>query len=425
MGKENAHQMPFGELQNLLQAIHSGILYLERTPPFRLRYATDDLVGMCGYSQEELLQLSQMDLVHPDDIDQLAAGLQQGEPFSAEFRLLHKNGSWLYVLCQASTVAHEDGDLYLHCLLTDIHHIKITEQALALSQAKYTLAVEKSDHVIVEYNPANDALYFSENYTKIFHQPPPACATLGQLLTSNWALRQAIPQLGQLFSKAITSKAPAALLFEISAPHATALWVSLTLSPLCDPSGHIHALVGCLENIDEETRHLERLTKLSQRDPLTNAFNRTTIEQLVRQGLKNAAPGDMAALLALDIDQFKSVNEKHGLAFGDQVLVDLVRLVEGLLPPQGYLGRLGGDEFLIFVPNVTTGFLEQFTNALVFQVSAHFSTGNAPITISLGAAYAPAQDTDFKMLYKNADAALYEVKKQGRNGSFIRGPQSE
>lgn len=115
----------------LLENIQGGIVYSDFDPPFRLRYVTEGMCQLSGYTHEELRTLEQMDIVHPDDADRLIEDVGRqfaaGDVFEVEYRLLRKDGSFVYALDRAKAVAHENGKKYIHCLLTDITCLKQTQ----------------------------------------------------------------------------------------------------------------------------------------------------------------------------------------------------------------------------------------------------------------------------------------------------------
>lgn len=411
-------------LQNifLLENIQGGIVYSDFSPPFHLRYATEGMAQLSGYTQEELLTMEQMDLVHTDDIEPLTRDverqLSQGDTFEVEYRLKRKDGSYAYVLDRAKVVTHDDGNKYIHCLLTDITALKNMEQSLRLSKAKYKIAMQQSGNTILEYTPGG-VLEVSENYDILFGCKAPR-GTLEELVASGWIAEMHGKSLIALFAACIQHKKNAYMELQIQVQSGRYVWCSLHLTPLFPPSGLVYAIVGCLQNIDARRRHLENLTKLSQKDGLTNTYNRATVEAYINQHLRSDAGAESGALIILDVDNFKNVNDKLGHDAGDELLIRLVSTIRPLLQPGYLLGRLGGDEFLIFTTNkVTLAEVAPMAQHIVEHVDNAFRGGAYPITVSLGVAICGPQCNTFKSLYKHADIALYETKRRGRNGFSI------
>jgi len=162
----------------------------------------------------------------------------------------------------------------------------------------------------------------------------------------------------------------------------------------------------------------EKLRALSELDPLTGVANRRKIMTELESRLERMAPGSALAVLVLDIDRFKAINDRHGHVAGDDALRALAIRVQALLRPGDMLARMGGEEFMIILdrarPVVADAIAERVRAAIArqpFQVHGDVTLG---ITASLGlASWTPGDSA--KDLYARADAALYEAKSAGRN----------
>lgn len=411
-------------LQNifLLENIQGGIVYSDYDPPFWLRYSTEGMTRLSGYTKEELLTMRQMDLVHEDDIPMLTEDIEQqlsvGDTFEVEYRLKRKDGSFVYVLDRTKVVPHENGKKYIHCLLTDITELKHMEQDLRLSEEKYKIAMQQSGNAILEYTPDGE-LKISENYDLIFGIKAPS-GTLEELAHKGWVAQAHVMPLLTLFADTLAQKKNAYMELQIQVQNGRHVWSSLHLTPLTSPFGAVYAIVGCLQNIDARRRHLETLTRLSQKDGLTNTYNRATMEAVINQHMTSDQGSSRGALIILDVDHFKNINDTLGHDAGDDLLIRLVGTIRSVLQPGHLLGRLGGDEFLIFTSQPTTRTeLATMAQRIVEHVDNTYRNSRYPITVSLGVALCSPQCCTFKALYKNADVALYETKRRGRNGFGI------
>ena len=153
-------------------------------------------------------------------------------------------------------------------------------------------------------------------------------------------------------------------------------------------------------------------------------YNRKYAEQFAENALEEAEDGSIHAFFIMDIDKFKEVNDVYGHAVGDVVLRTFGVLLGRQFRGDDIVGRIGGDEFIILMRNVTTKEAvrtkaEQLlaeTKKLVFK-----EMGGKGITISVGIALAPEHGKTYMNLYRGADQALYETKRNGRNGFTIYG----
>ena len=217
-----------------------------------------------------------------------------------------------------------------------------------------------------------------------------------------------------------------------------ALLVSLRLRGYRAAQRRLEALVA------ERTRALSRANKRlhqanqvlafeSQTDPLTGLHNRRFL--LDHAGdLFDGERRDTTALLLLDLDNFKLINDRHGHSAGDHVLVQLARLLEQLAREGDHALRWGGEEFLLVVKSVRAEQALEIAERVRLAVARHtFVTGagrTLHVTCSIGVSLHPLrmtsdQSTDWSMTLELADAGLYRVKQEGRNGSIglFAGPE--
>jgi diguanylate cyclase (GGDEF)-like protein len=154
----------------------------------------------------------------------------------------------------------------------------------------------------------------------------------------------------------------------------------------------------------------------SQKDSLSGAFNRRGIEIKLVAELKRLQGGKQKLSIALiDVDYFKSINDIQGHAAGDAALRDVAETISTHLRGRDYLGRYGGDEFLLILPHTPCSIALGVTDRLCNAISnLSLATGSMPLTLSIGLTEAVAED-DAVTLIARADKALYQAKSDGRN----------
>lgn len=163
-------------------------------------------------------------------------------------------------------------------------------------------------------------------------------------------------------------------------------------------------------------RVLRRLTSLAQTDTLTGAVNRRGLLQrleLIHERVQRAPPGGPGyAVLMVDVDHFKAINDRHGHAEGDRVLVHVASTLKDSLRSGDVVARWGGEEFCVLLPRVTAAEAQ----ALAVRMAARIAASGEPrVTVSVGVAEAQAQDASAEDVIRRADAALYRAKAAGRN----------
>jgi diguanylate cyclase (GGDEF)-like protein len=163
----------------------------------------------------------------------------------------------------------------------------------------------------------------------------------------------------------------------------------------------------------------QTLEALATHDPLTGAQNRRAMEQELQIALeRHRRDGTSCGLVMLDLDNFKSINDKHGHEAGDQVLVQFADLVRKSTRQVDRFFRFGGEEFLLLLSPASTAAMDSIAAKLCRTVEANLRCGGEPVTVSVGGAVLRG-DEDWRSLLARADAALYRAKNEGRNRAVI------
>lgn len=192
-------------------------------------------------------------------------------------------------------------------------------------------------------------------------------------------------------------------------------WVRFSVQMLPDPySSSIRAFL-LLRDIDARKREELVLQDRLRTDPLTGALNRGAFTAQVEAVFAEGASAGNHALVILDVDRFKQVNDCFGHGFGDRVLIRVAETLRAALRADDLVGRLGGDEFLILLKNVSQreallGKLDNLRERIFQRVSE-----DRTISCSFGAAVFPCDGAGFEELYRKTDIALYAAKNAGRN----------
>jgi len=191
-------------------------------------------------------------------------------------------------------------------------------------------------------------------------------------------------------------------------------------------------IVVLRHRVERQTQALraseERLRHLSEHDALTNLPNRILLNDRMTMALQRAERfQEILGLLMVDVDRFKEVNDVHGHPVGDKILCELAKRISHSVRLTDTVARIGGDEFLILLPDLHTREEAQAIAAkVVAAVSAPFLVGPAqipiPVTVSVGVCTYPDAGLDMDMLLQHVDAAMYCVKAHGRNGFNIYQP---
>ncbi|NWE14786.1 GGDEF domain-containing protein [Pseudomonas yamanorum] len=168
----------------------------------------------------------------------------------------------------------------------------------------------------------------------------------------------------------------------------------------------------------ERYRREEQIARLAARDPLTALYNRRALELRAPGLLNEVSPARPGALLLIDIDNFKLVNDLYGHTAGDRLLVALSEMIRAQVPEGALAARLGGDEFVILLKNTSHERIIELGAALreqFYQAASQAFITPVAVTLSIGASLFDTPPASLAALIEQGDAALYESKRGGRN----------
>jgi diguanylate cyclase (GGDEF)-like protein len=188
---------------------------------------------------------------------------------------------------------------------------------------------------------------------------------------------------------------------------------------LADATGRVHRMIGVSQDITERKRQEEEARYLAYHDTLTGLPNRRLLDDRLRQALFLAQRRDgRVALLVVDLDNFKQVNDALGHRAGDAVLREAAHRVAGCLRKADTLARHGGDEFVVVIPDLRLDadlqvVAEKILRSL--EPTFHVDGRDFAIGASIGISLYPGDAGDGEALLRNADVAMYRAKQLGRN----------
>ena len=194
--------------------------------------------------------------------------------------------------------------------------------------------------------------------------------------------------------------------------------VSLTVSALHDRDGSVSGFLGIAYDITERQRLADQMSQLAYHDALTGLPNRIRLEDHLNQAIAKAGRSqDALALLFIDLDRFKPINDSHGHAVGDLVLCEVARRLQGALRVSDMVARLGGDEFVVLLPTlVEPDDCLVVADKLLTALAEPMQIGTLTLQVgaSMGVARHPECGNNAAELLRSADAAMYRVKLAGR-----------
>ena len=267
-----------------------------------------------------------------------------------------------------------------------------------------------------ETDRSGDLVYISEKLAKLFGEPMEKLVgkPMTRMIRSEGSAEDGERTLGFHFSSrsAFTEITVRAAIDE------TECWWSLSGRPIIDEIGQFRGFTGTGTDLTERRRSQDEVHRLARYDSLTGLANRQHMRGTLEEGLlTNEGTGKRIALLLLDLDRFKQVNDTMGHPVGDALLKQVATRLFSTVGERGMVGRLGGDEFQVILPNLQRqGESEDVARAIIAALSQPYMIDGVTLTIgcSIGIAKSPDHGHKSEELIRNADLALYAAKADGR-----------
>jgi len=197
----------------------------------------------------------------------------------------------------------------------------------------------------------------------------------------------------------------------------------LSISSMRDENGKVKSYISLFHDISDRKKSEEKLEFLAFHDPLTRLPNRRLLYDRLNIALETAKRNNQAmALIYMDIDNFKDINDSHGHPFGDELLCTVKALVEPICRSSDTFARYGGDEFVIILNGITSlSEVQEFSDRIInlFKEPVIIQDKEIFTSLSIGMAVYPQDGEDLVTLEKNVDMALYQAKKEGKRKSYM------
>ncbi|NCC67405.1 MAG: EAL domain-containing protein [Clostridia bacterium] len=409
---------------SIIANVPSGIAIFEIDEWVKPIFVSDRTCEMFGYSREEydrrIAEGTPVNFV--PDISELPENtldyIASGKPFDIpKLRARRKSGGrfWLRVLC--STKMKPDGVCICYTTLSDIsEQVKKDEKAMWQAE-RYKLLSEAGNTVTFDYDPERDILELSYN--------DPGKGMISRILENHLqeldenenvsadcrpAYKNAIIRMSQNQGEGI---------FDIKAQinDKAMRWYRANYVSVGDSSGRVVRIVGRIDDINDMITEQDEIRKKAMIDGLTGLQNKQTAYSAVNYLLRKRRPSSNDAMMVLDIDGFKSINDTQGHMEGDRVLEKVGEILKRQFRSNDVVGRFGGDEFVVYMQAVgSVEVAEAKAESLVREIGAIEVKNGRHISCSIGVTFISGnKNQDFEQAFRQADYALYVAKNNGKN----------
>jgi diguanylate cyclase (GGDEF)-like protein/PAS domain S-box-containing protein len=378
-------------------------------------------VTQYGYTREEFLTMGLTDLRPPEEAPKLLAcleGVRKAQQKSGPWIHRRKDGTLLVVEISSHEVSLS-GRLARLVMVNDVTERNVAEQRLRDQEQRWQLALRGSNDGLWDYDITNHEVFYSRRWKEMVgyeeHELPN--------LPEEWETRVHPEDLPGVLAKLNDHLSRRALFYvaeyRMRCRDGSYKWVLARGQAVWSEHGKAVRMVGSHTDITERKQSEAQLTRDALYDALTGLLNRRYVLEELERAVRRAEEQKLPLSLAIgDLDHFKSVNDNHGHAGGDEVLAVFGQIVQQGQRQGEVVGRIGGDEFCMVFPRATASeaaISVERTRARFSTIAFGVSSG-VPFSVSATfgvAAWQPGMSG--KDLMEAADRALYQAKECGRN----------
>ncbi len=389
-----------------------------------------------GYSETEFLSMTSQDIRPPEDVPRLLeaiAKVSTGFSLPEVWRHYKKDGSQILVEVSAHTLIYENRKCEL-ILVNDVTKKLQAEEALKRAEAKYRSIFENAVEGIFQSSVDGKFLIANPMLAKIYGYDSPE-----DLISSITDIQHQIyvdPELRKLLINRLEQQEDVQLFeAEVYRKDGSIIWTSENAHAVYDITGRLLYFEGTVEDITASKLAKAKIEYLAFHDSLTSLPNRVLFRERLSNALVNASAQlqnyldqdrqrevksspPLLAVMFLDLDRFKLVNDTMGHAAGDRLLIEVAKRLSECMFESTFLARMGGDEFMIFVSELqSVESIQQFAQLILQSFESPFFVEEMPLYIgtSIGISLYPTDGINEDALMKNADTAMFRAKERGRN----------
>lgn len=408
-------------LDNMLFGnVPSGLFVCIKDENLTIKQYNKHFLSTIGYTKKELLEYHNNKLINLISKDDLGVAFKSlydqvnlNHTFDIKLRLIKKDGSYAWVSWKG-TICKRNNKNYLNCVIVDITKNVFNEDKIKIDEERYRIIAESSDSVIFEHNLNDKTIFYTNKYKLKFGEEPitenyPECF-LKKL--HNEDVNKYLVE----YSKILYGKPSGNIELRIKNSSDKYIWCNMRYTSIFNDIGIPIKVIGKIIDVDKVKKETENLKQANRIDSFTGLYNKTSILKLIEEYL-TINDSRNHALFFIDIDNFKGINDNYGHLYGDKILYEISNTIKKQFRYTDLLGRIGGDEFLVFVKDyIDENFIKEKAQALCDSIkNIKIDDKNLKVSASVGITLYPKNGTMLSTLYKKSDLALYAAKNDGKN----------
>jgi diguanylate cyclase (GGDEF)-like protein/PAS domain S-box-containing protein len=397
------------------QAIGIGYISIDG----EILFVNEYISNLLGYEENELIGMNIKEVTYEEDLElslqkqSSLSNLGERNQLGFEKRYIHKDGSLIWVHVSLFLSKNKQGKAkYLIGFIKDIRDRKKSQKIIELSAGVF--------------QNTNEGIVITDKNLKIQAVNPAFCQITGY--TQSESIKQSALFLRSTYHNALFYKQIWRSIYKVGYWKGEMWSVRkngelfpqwLNISTIKDSYGNIQNYIGIFSDITTMKQSELELEFLAHHDPLTKLPNRLLLQARIKQSIKRAKrENNKIAILFLDLDRFKEINDTFGHSYGDEILITVTNRFKATMREKDTIARIGGDEFVLLIEDIIeVADIEPILSKVlgIFDEEIVVNKQSFKLSASIGVALFPDDGANIEELIKNADTAMYKAKDSGRN----------
>lgn len=417
-----------GEFSTLLDVLSCTFYRCEVSPPWRMTFLSREVEKLTGYPLSEFQAMPWEKIIHPDDMPSVNEAVEEAvknkQPFRITYRIVNRSGAVRHVREQGHAIYGPEGEArFLEGMIADIteeqdlrqsqqawHDTYMLQESILNASADCIMIIDPKGTIAFMNNPGIQSAEL-KSFEKVQGKPWVSLWPSESRFAVSEALKIALSGRVSRFSGFCPTAS--------GKPR----WWDVMISPVRNRRGEIDRLLSISRDISEQRETTQELKRASEEDHLTNLPNRRAFTSRLRAAtIRGMQSGGQVAVLLIDLDHFKHINDTLGHLAGDHVLTVFAQRLKKVLRSNDFVARLAGDEFAVIL-EAPAGNIDprKIGNDIInrLQRPIRFEGQCINAGASIGGAVFPDNSANADELLKNADIALYALKEGGRGGTLM------
>jgi diguanylate cyclase (GGDEF)-like protein/PAS domain S-box-containing protein len=416
-----------GRLSRTIQKLPTGCAVIQGVERWELVKGNEEFFRLIGYTAEEIQVLPNdfEDAVYREDREKLRGIMEElmhtDKIKQCDIRICGKEGEIRWIALSLRMFYYQGRTPYFLVSCWDIHMRKKIEEELYLQTERYKLVEEINQEFPFEYDVENKTIFIASSSNIMIADRGGKDFFVSIKALEEIIFREDYEEFFGMIKRASMEEEHGMLEYRVNVADVGQepeyAWHRTIYKSVPGENGEILRILGRTEDVTKERRIQDEMELKLKQDDLTKLLNKSTTKSEVESFLKKNVRGTHALML-IDVDNFKGINDTLGHMFGDNVLITIAKKIQDLFRATDIVGRIGGDEFMVFMKHTDYYQAKLKAESICKNVRQTYHGGSKEeieVSCSVGVAIIGTVKESYSSLFAKADMAMYQAKEAGKN----------